>query len=83
MSYHFCCGARPESPRHFFDFIKMVPYFLIYPVIMSANLLLVLVLQLYWNCRRRYHENGNVHAIEAQYVGVVSVVNVDAEANDV
>ena len=92
--YDFCCRGIPRSPRYFFDFIAMVlfiPYFLIYPVIISVVILLILVLYLfltlltaclvYWKCKRRDHENGTVQAIEAQYVGEVSVVNVDAEAN--
>jgi hypothetical protein len=71
--------------------VLFIPYFLIYPIIISVIILLILVLYLVtlltaclvnWKCKRRDHENGTVRAIEAQqYVGEVSVVNVDAEAH--
>ena len=93
--YHLCYSAIPRSPRYFLNCIAMVlfiPYFLIYPVIISVIILLILVLYLvvtlltaclvYWKCKRRDHESGTVRAIDVQqYVGEVSVVNVDAEAH--
>ena len=68
-----------------------MPYFLIYPAIITVIILLLLVIYpvvyllmacfVPLKCKCPDHRNDTVQAIEAQYVGEASVVNVDAEAH--
>ena len=68
--------------------VLSLPAFLIFPIIISFVVLLILIVFIASKClaccegKRRDHEIDTVQTIEAQYVGVVPVVNVDAEVYD-
>ena len=86
----YCDKIGCSVPRNLADcgfaLFQNLPIFLIYPVFMSYILLLCLIYIIPFKCveccegKRRDHEIDTVQTIEAQYVGVVPVVNVDAEA---